>query len=143
MPDIKFNSDYLTTSRGVQKIVQIILGFVVCSVLCANWYGGSSCFGEGRLGFVSGLNFVVVIINIIVFILNLCNIRTHKFERFYSLIATVLFVVAAILLVWYLISTGIWNFWLIVTLIAVVVIFFTLLWDYRLLSDQQREHLPI
>lgn len=83
MVDIKFNGEYITSSRGVQKIVQIILGFVICSVLCANWYGGTSCFGDGRLGYVSGLNFVAVIMNIILFLLNMMNIGTRRFVSLY------------------------------------------------------------
>lgn len=38
-------------------------------------YGGSSCFGEGRLGFASGLNFVIVVINIVLFVLNVCSLE--------------------------------------------------------------------
>uniref|UniRef100_A0AC34RMX6 MARVEL domain-containing protein n=1 Tax=Panagrolaimus sp. JU765 TaxID=591449 RepID=A0AC34RMX6_9BILA len=143
MGEVRFNGDYLSGARGIQKIIQIILGFIICSVLCANWYGGTSCFRDGRLGYVSGLNFVVVIINIILFIMNLISIETRKFERIYALIATILFFIAAALLIWHLIATGLWNFWLIATTICVIVIFFTLLWDYRLAGGQHSDHLPI
>lgn len=30
---------YATTDRGVVKIAEIIIGFAVCAILCANWYG--------------------------------------------------------------------------------------------------------
>ena len=89
MGELKFNSDYLSTTRGVQKIVQIVLGIIVCSVLCGNWYGGTSCFGDGRLGYVSGLNFIVVIINIVLFLLNLFSIDTKKFVNIYYLLLIV------------------------------------------------------
>lgn len=72
------NTAYLSTNRGIIKILQIIVGFIICSLLCANWYGGKSCFGEGRLGFASGLNFVVVVINIVLFILNFVNLAAYK-----------------------------------------------------------------
>jgi hypothetical protein len=143
MVEIKFNGEYITSSRGVQKIVQIILGFVICSVLCANWYGGTSCFGDGRLGYISGLNFVIVVMNIILFLLNMMNIGTRRFERVYSLIVSILFIIAAGLMLWHIIDTGFWSFWYIATLVALVIIFFTLMWDYRLLSDEHRDHLPI
>ncbi|VDO27142.1 unnamed protein product, partial [Brugia timori] len=68
MGDISLNTRYLSSNRGIIKIVQIVLGFVICSLLCTSWYGGRSCFGEGRIGFCSGLNFVVLIINIVLFI---------------------------------------------------------------------------
>lgn len=37
MVDIRLNSKYLSSDRGVCKIIQIILGFVICGILCANW----------------------------------------------------------------------------------------------------------
>lgn len=78
MGEIRFNSNYLSSSRGVSKLLQIILGIVISSILCANWYGGSSCFGEGRIGYASGLNFICVVINVVLFVLNLLNIRLFK-----------------------------------------------------------------
>jgi len=34
-----FHPDYISSNRGITKIVQIVLGLVVCSVLCSNWLG--------------------------------------------------------------------------------------------------------
>ncbi|KAE9551601.1 hypothetical protein FO519_005175 [Halicephalobus sp. NKZ332] len=143
MGQVKFNGDYLSTTRGVQKLVQIILGIVVCSVLCGNWYGGTSCFGDGRLGYVSGLNFIIVLINVVLFLLNLFSIDTQKFEKLYTLIASILFLIAAALMVWHLIATGLWSFWYIATTICIIVIFLTLLWDYRIVGGEHSDHLPI
>ncbi|EJW74878.1 hypothetical protein WUBG_14215, partial [Wuchereria bancrofti] len=78
MGDISLNTRYVSSNRGIIKIVQIVLGFVICSLLCTPWYGGRSCFGEGRIGFCSGLNFVVLIINIVLFIINFLNITAWK-----------------------------------------------------------------
>ncbi|KAI6226282.1 hypothetical protein M3Y99_01311900 [Aphelenchoides fujianensis] len=79
------NSAYLSTNRGILKILQIVVGFIICSLLCANWYGGRSCFGEGRLGYASGLNFVVVVINIVLFVLNFLDVNAlYKLEKLYS-----------------------------------------------------------
>nr|CAD2183062.1 unnamed protein product [Meloidogyne enterolobii] len=57
MGGLSLNTGYLQTNRGVIKILQIIFGFIVCSLLCYYWYGGRTCFYEGRLGFVSGCKF--------------------------------------------------------------------------------------
>jgi len=143
MGDIQFNSGYLSSGRGIQKIVQIILAIVVCAVLCANWYGGTSCFREGRLGFVSSVNFVVLIINVIVLILNLMNVDVIKFERFYALLAVIFFFIAIALMLWFLIGTGQWIFWNIAVFVCIIVILFTFMSDYRLLTGARSDHLPI
>uniref|UniRef100_A0A915DQV2 MARVEL domain-containing protein n=1 Tax=Ditylenchus dipsaci TaxID=166011 RepID=A0A915DQV2_9BILA len=108
MPEIHFHSSYLTSDRGITKIVQIVLGLVVCSILCANWYGGMSCFGEGRIGFASGLNFFTLVVNIILFLLNLFNIRLYKLEQCISVVMVILFTLAIILLIWLMIANGNW-----------------------------------
>ncbi|KAI1716493.1 hypothetical protein Ddc_05491 [Ditylenchus destructor] len=130
------NTGYLSTNRGIIKILQIISGFVVCSLLCANWYGGKSCFGEGRLGYTSGLNFVIVIINIVLFILNFLNLAVWKLERIYSVIATVLFLVASILIIWFIIEHEINRGTLIASAIFVVLEFLLFLWDVKILQGE-------
>ncbi|KAL3110191.1 hypothetical protein niasHT_015794 [Heterodera trifolii] len=114
MGEVRFHSDYVSSNRGITKIIQIVLGFVVCSVLCSNWYGGYSCFGEGRLGYVSGLNFVCLLINIIFFLLNLFNIRPLKLEQLYNVAAALLLLVGIVLLLWYMIQYSYWNIWMII-----------------------------
>uniref|UniRef100_A0A0N5A9Q7 MARVEL domain-containing protein n=1 Tax=Syphacia muris TaxID=451379 RepID=A0A0N5A9Q7_9BILA len=98
MGDIGINTRYLSSNRGIIKVLQIVLGFIICSLL----YGG--CFGEGRIGYCSGLNFVILIINIVLFIINFLNIISWRLERIYSVIASVLFLVGSVLIVWYLIE---------------------------------------
>ncbi|GMR39084.1 hypothetical protein PMAYCL1PPCAC_09279, partial [Pristionchus mayeri] len=92
--------------RGVIKILQIVFGLIICSLLCGNWWGGRSCFGEGRLGFCSGLNFVVVIINIVLFTLNLLSVASLPLEKLYSAVASVLFLIASVLLIWFVIENS-------------------------------------
>jgi hypothetical protein len=88
------NTRYLSTNRGIIKILEIVVGIIVCSLLCYKWYGGKSCFGEGRIGFASGLNFVMLIINVVLFLLNVLDLAVYKLERLYSVIGTILFIVA-------------------------------------------------
>jgi len=145
MGDIRFNSHYLGTDRGICKIIQIIVGIALCSILCGNWYGGQSCFGEGRLGFVSGLNFVLLIINVIVFLVNLCNVRISRPEYFYNCIASILLLIATVLLVWYMIEHSEWHLWRIVTLIGVILLLLHYSWDSNRAKNAHLDdgHLPI
>ncbi|KAL3102106.1 hypothetical protein niasHS_003515 [Heterodera schachtii] len=136
MGEVRFHSDYVSSNRGITKIIQIVLGFVVCSVLCSNWYGGYSCFGEGRLGYVSGLNFVCLLINIILFLLNLFNIRPLKLEQLYNVAAALLLLVGIVLLLWYMIQYSYWNIWMIIA--APCSVFLLLMSEYSkaLLSEE-------
>ena len=143
MADIHFHDKYLKSDRGVCKLLQIILGFVITAILCANWYGGSSCFGEGRIGYTSGLNFVALVGNIIFFLLNVMNIRLYKLEQFYNVVMTVLFFIAIVLMIWYLISLWTWNIWLIIVLVSVIFIFIFFQWDFKSNRSLGDEHLPI
>ena len=130
------NTAYLSTNRGVIKILQVIAGFIMCSLLCANWYGGRSCFGEGRLGYSSGLNFVVLVINIVLFILNLLNLAVWKLERVYSIICTILFAVGTGLLLWYMIQHENFHSTLVVTTILLFVQTLLFLWDTKILQGE-------
>ncbi|VDN39444.1 unnamed protein product [Gongylonema pulchrum] len=125
MGEIGMNTRYLSSNRGLIKIMQIILGFVICSLLCASWHGGRSCFGEGRLGYCSALNFIVLIINIIFFIVNFLNIVAWKLERVYSVVCTVLFLVASILIIWFIIEMNTSRTSLIITAVSVLTLFRT------------------
>ncbi|CAD5210672.1 unnamed protein product [Bursaphelenchus okinawaensis] len=130
------NTVYLTTNRGIIKILQIIIGFIICSLLCANWYGGRSCFGEGRLGYASGLNFVVVIINIVLFILNFVNLAAFKLERLYSTVCTVLFLIAGGLLIWFIIDHNNQRGWLVASTVLIFVEFVLFLFDVKILNGE-------
>uniref|UniRef100_A0A0R3RJF7 MARVEL domain-containing protein n=1 Tax=Elaeophora elaphi TaxID=1147741 RepID=A0A0R3RJF7_9BILA len=115
MGDIRLNTRYLSSHRGIIKIMQIVVGFPVCTLLCTSWYGGRSCFGEGRIGFCAGLNFIVLIINIILLIMNLLNISNRKMEQVYAMVCTVLFLVASILIIWFIIEMNLLRASLIIT----------------------------
>ncbi|GMR31649.1 hypothetical protein PMAYCL1PPCAC_01844 [Pristionchus mayeri] len=136
MGDIKLNTRYLQSNRGIIKILQIIFGFIICSLLCGNWWGGRSCFGEGRLGFCSGLNFVVVIINIVLFVINFLNISSIKLEKTYSVVACVLFLIASALMIWFVIENNSGRGWLISSTVLIVVEFFLFLWDVKILQGE-------
>ncbi|KAH7727969.1 Protein M60.4 b [Aphelenchoides avenae] len=130
------NTAYLSTNRGIIKILQIIIGFIICSLLCANWYGGRSCFGEGRLGYASGLNFVVVIINIVLFLLNFLNVAVWKLERLYSVICTILFLIAGGLLIWFILEHDNQRGWLVASTVFIIIEFLLFLWDVKILQGE-------
>ncbi|KAH7711012.1 Protein M60.4 b [Aphelenchoides avenae] len=93
-------------------ITQIILGIVIASVLCTSTYASSYtvyCYNEPRLGYVSVLNIVTLIINIVILILVLFKASLWKIERFYSVICTVLFLIACGLIIWFVIEFSLHN----------------------------------
>jgi len=132
MGDIRFNSRYLQTNRGVIKIIEIIIGIVLCSLLCGTWYGGRNCFYDGRLGYCSGLNFVILIINIVVFILNLLNLTMYQAERLYAIAGTVLFLIAAILIIWYIIEYDVSRGAMVAAAVLLTIMFVLFLWDVKI-----------
>ncbi|CAJ0955337.1 unnamed protein product, partial [Mesorhabditis belari] len=104
MGDVRLNTGYIQSQRGLVKIFQIVFGFIVCCMLCAAWHGGRSCFAEFRVSFVSALCFVVTTINVVLFIMNFLNMGPTKLERIYSLVVSVFFFVGAILILWFIID---------------------------------------
>lgn len=130
------NTNYLTTNRGVIKIIQIVLGFIICSLLCATWHGGKSCFYEGRIGSVSGLNFIILIINIVLYILNFLNVSVWKLEKIYSIVATILFLIAAIVLIWFIIVHEDNRNFMIASTVLIATQFFLFLWDVKILQGE-------
>jgi len=131
-----FNSGYLSTNHGIIKIIQIIIGFVISACLCATWLGGRSCFGEGRIGFASGLNFVVLIINIVIFVLCLLEVMQYKLERIYTIVCIVLFLVAAVLLVWMVVVDNYDRTKIIVATVLIVVQFILFVYDFKILNGE-------
>ena len=129
------NTHFFATNRGIIKIAQIIIGFVITSLLCTAWYGGRSCIQEGRLGYTSGLNSVCIIINIVLLVLNFCNLAAWGLEKIYSIIAAVLFLIAACLLIWYLIQFSVGGQFYITT-VLVIVMFCLYLWDVKILQGE-------
>lgn len=83
--------------------MQIIIGVILCGLLCVNYYGGRSCFYEGRTGYTAGLNFSMLIVNIVLLVLNFLSLSSLNLERLYSIIAGIMFLVASVLLVWWLV----------------------------------------
>ncbi|KAI6223985.1 hypothetical protein M3Y95_00834700 [Aphelenchoides besseyi] len=130
------NTKYLSSHRGLIKIAQIILGFILCSLLCVNWYGGRSCFGEGRLGFASGLNFVFLVINIVILILAVLDLATWRLERVISIIGLILFAVACGLMVWYVIEYNDHRQWMIVATVLIGVIAALYSYDTKILNGE-------
>jgi hypothetical protein len=130
------NTGYLSTHRGIIKIAQIIIGFIISGILCASWIGGKSCFGEGRVGFASGLNFVVVIINIVLFILNFLTLASYKLEQVYSLVCTILFLIASILLIWFIIEHNVDTTRFIIATVLIIVQFLLFLYDLKILRGE-------
>jgi len=134
---------YLKSNRCVIKIVEIIIGFILCALLCGPWYGKPwyehGCFyHDGRVGFCSGLNFVVLVVNIIVFVLNLANFSSiWQLERIYNLVGTILFLIASVLIVWHIMYYYGNNYdgvhgWLIISAILVVIMFVLFLMDVKI-----------
>jgi hypothetical protein len=79
---VTLNTNYLSTNRGIIKIVQIVIGFILSGWLIGGiWHtrdGTAYAFGDARLGYVSTMNSVVVIINIVLLVLNLLNLAVWK-----------------------------------------------------------------
>uniref|UniRef100_A0A914ZAR7 Uncharacterized protein n=1 Tax=Panagrolaimus superbus TaxID=310955 RepID=A0A914ZAR7_9BILA len=130
------NTGYISTNRGVIKILQIIAGIFMCSFLCANMYDTRSCFGESRVGYTSGLNFVVLIINVVLFILGLLTLNVWKLEHIYSIVCTILFAIASGLFLWYMIQHNqfVYNTIIVTVLLFVQTLLF--LWDVKILNGE-------
>jgi hypothetical protein len=89
---MSLNTGYLSSNRGVAKILQVILGFIICSLVCVNWfvyddffvltmsfrYSGRNCLSDPRLAYASTLSFVIVIINVAIFLLNFLGFGLPK-----------------------------------------------------------------
>uniref|UniRef100_A0AC35FLW3 MARVEL domain-containing protein n=1 Tax=Panagrolaimus sp. PS1159 TaxID=55785 RepID=A0AC35FLW3_9BILA len=132
----EFILGYLSSNRGIIKIFQIIIGIILCSFLCAYQYGVRSCFGEGRVGFTSGLNVIVLIANIVFLVLGLLTLNVTKLDHIYSVVCAVLFAIAAALFLWYMIQydTFVYNHVLVAVLIFVQFLLF--LWDVKILTGR-------
>uniref|UniRef100_A0AC34FK63 NADH dehydrogenase subunit 6 n=1 Tax=Panagrolaimus sp. ES5 TaxID=591445 RepID=A0AC34FK63_9BILA len=131
-----FSTGYLSTNRGIIKILQIIAGIIMCSFLCANTYEARSCFGESRVGYTSGLNFVVLIINVVLFILGLLSLNVWKLEHIYSIICTILFAISCGLFLWMMIQYNSFVYNNVITTIFLFVQTLLFLWDVKILSGE-------
>ena len=99
---------YPTTGRGIIKVLQIILGVFACATLCYGKFASSDdyCISEPRLAYVSVLSFVFVIANAVFFVLSLFDVSVYEFERVYSIVGLILFMVAFGIAIWADISSG-------------------------------------
>lgn len=130
------NTGYLRTNRGILKIVEIVIGLILSAMLCSSNYHGH-CFGEGRLGYASSLNFVTLIINIVLLVLNLLNLIAPRLERIYSVVCMVLFLIAFIVIVWFLIVNGAYHVeTIIVASVLLFVMFLCYLYDIKILQGE-------
>jgi len=134
MGDIRFNTKYLGTNRGIIKILQIIAGFIIGSLLCYRW--GHHCFGEGRLGYCSGVNFVILLVNIVFFILHFISVGVIRIEKLYSIIGAILFLVATVLIFWYIFEHNVWYNWIIAAAILITLIFALFVWDVKIMQGE-------
>nr|CAD2183059.1 unnamed protein product [Meloidogyne enterolobii] len=130
------NTGYLSTNRGIIKVLQIICGFFTCGLLCTTAWGGRSCFYDGRVGFASSLNFVIVVINVVLFFLNLLNATIYRMERLYSVIGVILFIIAFGIMIWYLIEYEVGRNQLIGATVLIGVQMVLFIWDYQILHGQ-------
>jgi len=127
--------EYVKSNRGIIKIVEIVLGFVISYLLCGTWVGESGCYGSGRLGYCTMVNSLAIGLNIIWLILNLLEFRFYKLERFYNIFLAFLFLLAVLLIVWFV--TDHWNSWtVIVGAVLIIAQFIFLLWDVKIIQGE-------
>uniref|UniRef100_A0A915MA98 Uncharacterized protein n=1 Tax=Meloidogyne javanica TaxID=6303 RepID=A0A915MA98_MELJA len=89
----------------------------------------------GRVGFASSLNFVIVVINVVLFFLNLLNATIYRMERLYSVIGVILFIIAFGIMIWYLIEYEIGRNQLIGATVLIGVQMVLFIWDYQILHE--------
>ncbi|KAI3420051.1 hypothetical protein GPALN_003384 [Globodera pallida] len=134
----KLNTAYLGSHRGIIKILQIVFGLIVCTLLCIGSHGFfSGCFYDGKIGAASGINAIIVVLNIVFFVLNLVDASQNKWERIYTVVALVLFVLAFVLMLWNLLETH--SYYGETKIPATVLIGIQMalfIWDYRILHGQ-------
>uniref|UniRef100_A0A914CUN6 MARVEL domain-containing protein n=1 Tax=Acrobeloides nanus TaxID=290746 RepID=A0A914CUN6_9BILA len=134
---IKLKTEYLSTNRGIIKIIQIVIGIILSMMVCRYWEGGRGiCFNDFRTGYMGALNYIVLILNVMWFILNLINIKNWKIERIYAIICTVLFFVALGLLIYYFVAQHYDAAYNIIGMILVGVIAGLFLWDVKILQGE-------
>uniref|UniRef100_A0A914DEJ4 MARVEL domain-containing protein n=1 Tax=Acrobeloides nanus TaxID=290746 RepID=A0A914DEJ4_9BILA len=134
---IKLKTEYLSTNRGIIKIVQIVISLVLSFMICKHWEHGiyRGCYGDGRTGYIGSLNSIVLLLNIIWFILNLINTTNYKFERIYAIVCTILYFIALGLLIWYYVVEG-HQAYDIVGMVLIGVMGGLFLWDVQILQGE-------
>jgi len=135
------NTAYLTSNRGLVKIIEIVVGIIIASFLCGTWGDtgeklGRNCFYEGRIGSVSGFNFVVLIVNVVLFVINFLNVSVWRMEKLYSVVCAVLFLIAAIVMVWYILIRDENRNFMWASTALLIGEFFLFVWDVKILQGE-------
>jgi len=128
MGDLKVNTGYFKTNRGIIKILEIIVGIIVCK----------SFFAAVTVGFVSELNFAVLIINVIFLILNFTSYNMENAERIYSIVCTVAFLIAIILNFWAVFANNVPIGSLLSSAVLMAVMFALFLWDVKIQQGEAK-----
>lgn len=75
-------------------------------------------------------------INIVLLVLNFLNIGAWGLERIYSIVCTVLFLIAAALVIWFIIEYNTSRSTLIASAALITVQFFLYMWDVKILQGE-------
>ncbi|KAK0403510.1 hypothetical protein QR680_016964 [Steinernema hermaphroditum] len=130
---LSLNKRYLSSNRGFIKILQIIIGFVICSLLCAHWYDGKSCFDDTRLGVCSTFNFVILFANIAFFVLNFLDRIHFHAERIYSILCLVVLLICLALIIWFIVEYSAERGVLIADCVLMAILLLLFHWDAQIL----------
>jgi K+ transporter len=76
------------------------------------------------------------VINVVLFVLNLLTLASYRLEQIYSLVCTILFLIASILMVWFVIVNGVDNTRFIIGTVLIVVQFVLFLYDLKILRGE-------
>jgi TRAP-type mannitol/chloroaromatic compound transport system permease small subunit len=79
---------------------------------------------------------VFVIINIVIFILNLLSLTNYGLEQIIALVGTILFLIASVLLIWLAIEKNNDHVRFIIPVVLVVVQFVLHLYDLKILRGE-------
>ncbi|KAI1711455.1 hypothetical protein Ddc_12901 [Ditylenchus destructor] len=132
------NTAYLTSNRGIIKIIQIIIGFVLVSTTFGGLFTNKDFmgFGDWRMGYIGTLNGVCIIVNIVFLVLNLVELGSYGLEKFYAVLVAVLWLLSAIFIVWLMITRKFYEFNPILSAILIVITFVLHLYDVRILQGE-------
>ncbi|CAJ0572980.1 unnamed protein product, partial [Mesorhabditis spiculigera] len=130
------NTAYLSSNRGIIKVLQIICGLAISVLFCGGWTK-MGCFGWGQIGYSTTINSVITIINVVFFFLNFLDAKFWRLERVYGAICTVLYLIAAALMVWFLIvETNDYRAPTVIGTVLLFVQFMLFLWDVKILQGE-------
>ncbi|CAJ0955369.1 unnamed protein product, partial [Mesorhabditis belari] len=139
MSGIKLNLRFLETNRGIIKILQIIIGAIISSLVCGNFlWDKHYCWSYGNRGYAGIWNSACLFINIILLILHLTNIKIKKLERVYAIIALILYMIAVGMLIWYWAHIGgAWDG--VVGTVLAIVMTGLYIWDLQILQGDSSD----